>query len=168
MGGVIFLLIWAFVPYTVAADGRLEGFDFDTAQSKRELAEAFREFNLAWVWQPIMAANVEAVLEQVACEESIVLNLCDGIEERGTPGPCVVRALEAAGIRFTVRIRSSIGSRVEAGVEENVDQSGVPTPAFEELSESVSGVCARVGAHSGEARCVRGERGSFFAVEGEP
>jgi hypothetical protein len=62
------LLIWAFVPYSVR-EGRLDGFDFDTLQSKRELADAFRGLNLAWIWQPITETNLEAVIEQVAREE---------------------------------------------------------------------------------------------------
>ena len=144
MGGVI-SLIWAFVPYEVR-EGRLEGFDFDTLQSKRELAEAFREMSLAWVWQPIVATNVAGVVEQVARGESIVLNLCDGIEREGTPGPCVVRALERAGIRFTgadsefYRISTS-----KLIMKQMMTAAGVPTPPFEALPESASGVCARVG-----------------------
>ncbi len=134
-----------FVPYEVR-EGRLEGFDFDTVQSKRELAEAFRELNLAWVWQPVVASNVAEVVEQAGRGESIVLNLCDGIEDRGTPGPCVVRALECAGIRFTgadsefYRISTS-----KLIMKEMIRAAGVSTPAFEALKESVSGVCARVG-----------------------
>jgi D-alanine-D-alanine ligase len=139
------LLIWAFVPYEVR-EGRLEGFDFDTVQSKRELAEAFRELNLAWVWQPVVAGNVAEVVKQAGCCESIVLNLCDGIEDRGTPGPCVVRALENAQIRFTgadsefYRISTS-----KLIMKEMMRAAGVATPAFEALNGSVSGVCARVG-----------------------
>lgn len=139
------MLIWAFVPYQVR-EGLLDGFDFDTAQSKRELANAFRELNLAWVWQPVVATNVAQVVAQAVGEESIVLNLCDGIEDRGTPGPCVVRALERAGIRFTgadsefYRISTS-----KLIMKEMMMAAGVSTPPFEALSESVSGVCARVG-----------------------
>ncbi|HEV1286269.1 MAG TPA: hypothetical protein VNU44_13190 [Bryobacteraceae bacterium] len=144
-GGVISLLIWAFVPYEVR-EGRLEGFDFDTLQSKRELAQAFRELNLAWVWQPIVATNVAEIVKQVGCEESIVLNLCDGIEDRGTPGPCVVRALELAGIRFTGADSEFYGiSTSKLIMKEMMSAAGVPTPGFEALSESVTGVCARVG-----------------------
>jgi D-alanine-D-alanine ligase len=145
IGGVISLLIWAFVPYEVR-DGRLEGFDFDTLQSKRELAQAFRELNLAWVWQPIVAANVAEIVKQAGHGESIVLNLCDGIEEHGTPGLCVVQALELAGIPFTgadsefYRISTS-----KLIMKEMMMSAGVPTPAFEALTGSVTGVCARVG-----------------------
>ena len=139
------MLIWAFVPYQVH-EGLLDGFDFDTAQSKRELANAFRELNLAWVWQPVVATNVAEVVAQASREESIVLNLCDGIEDRGTPGPCVVQALERAGVRFTgadsefYRISTS-----KLVMKQMMAAAGVPTPPFEELSESLSGVCARVG-----------------------
>jgi D-alanine-D-alanine ligase len=139
------LLIWAFVPYELR-EGRLEGFDFDTFQTKRELAQAFRELDLAWVWQPIVATNVTEIVEQAGGEQSIVLNLCDGIERDGTPGPCVVRALELAEIPFTgadsefYRISTS-----KLIMKEMMISAGVPTPAFEALSGSVAGVCARVG-----------------------
>ena len=139
------MLIWAFVPYEVR-ERRLEGFDFDTVQSKRELAQAFRELNLAWVWQPIVATNAAGIVEQAGRGESIVLNLCDGIEDRGTPGPCVVRALELAGIPFTgadsefYKISTS-----KLMTKELLVAAGVATPACEALKESVAGVCARVG-----------------------
>lgn len=135
-------LIWAFVPFTVNA-GRLDGFDFDTSQSKREWAHAFRALNLAWIWQPIVDTNIAAIIEQVKCENSIVLNLCDGIG--GTPGECVVAALERARIRFTgadsefYRISTS-----KLIMKEMMNAAGVPTPAFEALSDSVAGICARV------------------------
>jgi D-alanine-D-alanine ligase len=141
------LLIWAFVPYTVR-DGRLDGFDYDTAQSKRELAHAFRALNLAWVWQPVVDSNLEAVIQQVARDESMVLNLCDGTEVDGTPGPCVVRALERAGIRFTGADSQFYEiSTSKLIMKEMMMAAGVPTPAFEALPRSgpVGGICARVG-----------------------
>jgi D-alanine-D-alanine ligase len=138
-------LIWAFVPYAVR-NGRLQGFDFDTLQSKRELARAFRELNLAWIWQPVVDTNIEASIEQAGRDNSIVLNLCDGIG--GTPGECVVAALERARIRFTgadsqfYRISTS-----KLIMKEMMNAAGVPTPAFEALTASgdVAGICARVG-----------------------
>jgi len=142
------LLIWAFVPYSVR-EGRLDGFDFDTLQSKRELADAFRSLNLAWIWQPITETNLEAVIEQVACEESVVLNLCDGIGNRGTPGPCVVRALERARIRFTGADSEFYEiSTSKLAMKERMKSAGVPTPGWEALRDSsgIDGICARVGA----------------------
>ena len=136
-------LIWAFVPYAVR-EGRLEGFDFDTVQTKRELAHAFRDLNLAWIWQPVVDSNIDAVIEQVRSEDSIVLNLCDGIGE--TPGECVVAALERARIRFTGA--NSAFYRISTSkliMKQMMSAAGVPTPAFEALSGSVAGVCARVG-----------------------
>jgi D-alanine-D-alanine ligase len=132
------LLIWAFVPYSVRA-GRLEGFDYDTVQTKRELAHAFRALNLAWIWQPIVDANVEAVVQQASGEESVVLNLCDGIDS------CVVRALERAGIRFTGASSEFYEiSTSKLTMKEMMRAAGVPTPPFEELA-STDGICARVG-----------------------
>lgn len=145
------LLIWAFVPYSIR-NGRLDGFDFDTVQSKYELAYAFRVLNLAWIWQPVVNENLDAVVRQVAeartREESIVLNLCDGIEGDGTPGLAVLRALEQAGIPFT-------GSKSEfyeistskLRMKKMFAAASVPTPAFEALPRSgpVEGICARVG-----------------------
>jgi D-alanine-D-alanine ligase len=138
-------LIWAFVPFAVR-DGQLNGFDFDTAQSKRELARAFRELNLAWIWQPIVDTNVESIVEQVGREESIVLNLCDGIG--GTPGPCVVKALERARIRFTgADSQFYEASTSKLIMKEMMNAAGVRTPVYEALpaSGSVAGVCARLG-----------------------
>jgi D-alanine-D-alanine ligase len=138
------LLIWAFVPYAVR-EGRLDGFDFDTAQTKRELADAFCALNLAWIWQPIVETNIEAVIEQVAGADSVVLNLCDGIEERGTPGPCVVRALERAGIPFT-----GAGSEFyeistsKLMMKELMKAAGVATPRWETV-RGIDGICGRVG-----------------------
>jgi D-alanine-D-alanine ligase len=136
-------LIWAFVPYAVR-EGRLEGFDYDTIQTKRELAGAFRALNLAWIWQPIIDTNFEAVIEQVGREDSIVLNLCDGIG--GTPGECVVRALEGAGIRFTGADSQFYEiSTSKIAMKEMMIASRVATPAFEILTAAIDGVCARVG-----------------------
>ena len=132
-------LIWAFVPFTVR-DGRLNGFDFDTLQTKRELACAFRELHLAWIWQPVVAANIDAVIEQVAGGESIVLNLCDGIGEGGTPGRCVVRALERAGIRFTGADSQFYEiSTSKLIMKEMMVAAGVPTPAFEAIPDLLTG-----------------------------
>ena len=141
------IMIWAFVPYAVR-EGRLEGFDFDTLQTKRELAHAFRELNLAWIWQPVVDSNIDAVIEQVAGDESIVLNLCDGIGGGGTPGQCVVRALERAGIRFTgADSQFYEASTSKLIMKEMMVAAGVPTPVFEAipLSGSVDGICERVG-----------------------
>jgi D-alanine-D-alanine ligase len=138
-------LIWAFVPFTVH-EGRLNGFDFDTIQSKRELAHAFRALNLPWIWQPVIDTNIDAIIDQVRREESIVLNLCDGIGNGGTPGQCVVRALERAGIRFTGADSQFYEvSTSKLMMKEMMVAAGVPTPAFEALSGSVDGICARVG-----------------------
>jgi D-alanine-D-alanine ligase len=138
-------LIWAFVPFAVR-DGQLDGFDYDTAQTKRELAQAFRALGLAWIWQPIVDSNILSVIEQVSREDSMVLNLCDGIG--GTPGPCVVRALERAGIRFTgADSQFYEASTSKLVMKEMMNAAGVRTPEFEALAEagSVDGICARVG-----------------------
>ena len=142
------MLIWAFVPYAVS-EGRLEGFDFDTLQTKRELARAFRELNLPWIWQPIVATNIDAIIEQVRREDSMVLNLCDGIGAGGTPGECVVRALERAGIRFTgADAQFYEVSTSKLLMKEMMNAAGVRTPAHEAIPAlgPVDGVCARVGA----------------------
>jgi D-alanine-D-alanine ligase len=141
------LLIWAFIPYIVR-EGRLDGFDYDTAQTKRELAHALRDLNVAWVWQPIVDSNLVAIVEQMGREESVVLNLCDGIGEQGTPGLCVVRELERARIRFTgADSRFYEVSASKMVMKEMMMAADVPTPPFEALAASgpVDGICARVG-----------------------
>jgi D-alanine-D-alanine ligase len=146
------LLIWAFIPYSIR-DGRLDGYDFDTAQSKCELAQAFQALNLAWIWQPVVDANVDEIILQVTesrkREEIIVLNLCDGIEGTGTPGPGVLRALEQAGIPFTGANSEFYEiSTSKLRMKEMLVTAGVPTPPFEALPRSgpLKGVCARIGA----------------------
>jgi D-alanine-D-alanine ligase len=145
------MMIWAFVPFRIREGipaGILDGFDFDTLQTKRELAHAFRDLNLPWIWQPIVASNLETILPQVRRDESIVLNLCDGIGEGGTPGSCVVKALEREKIRFTgADSRFFEISMSKLAMKAMMCAAGVPTPACETVARhgSVEGICARVG-----------------------
>jgi len=139
-------LIWAFVPYSVR-DGVLDGFDYDTTLTKRELACAFNELGLPWVWQPVVESNIDAVVAQTAGAESIVLNLCDGIDGKGTPGLRVVKALERAGVPFTGANSEFYEiSTSKIAMKQMMGAAGVRTPEFEELTDSIDGVCERVGA----------------------
>jgi D-alanine-D-alanine ligase len=141
------LLIWVFVPYSIR-QGLLDGYDYDTMESKRELAEAFRALNLAWMWQPIVKENLDDIIQQVSETESIVINFCDGLDGDGMPGLNVVKSLERAGIRFTGADSEFFEvSTSKLRMKKMLEGAGVPTPAFEELpaGENVHGVCARVG-----------------------
>jgi D-alanine-D-alanine ligase len=145
------LLIWVFVPYSIR-NGRLDGLDFESVQSKYELARAFRTLNLAWIWQPIVHSNLDAIVQQVTesrrHEEAVVLNLCDGLEGEGTPGPSVLHALEQAGIPFTGSNSEFFEiSTSKLRMKKMLNEASVQTPAFEPLPTTglVHGVCDRVG-----------------------
>jgi len=97
-------LIWVLIPYFIE-DGRLDGETFENEDTKTELAQAFHSLGMPWIWQPVVLANIDNVVSQIKRYRQrrpvIVFNFCDGLDSDGSPGPSVVRALEAAGIPFT-------------------------------------------------------------------
>ncbi len=97
-------MVWAFTPYLIR-DGQLIGESYDDHPTKAELAHAFHALSMPWIWQPVVADSLDAVVAQVAkyreTQEAIVLNLCDGDDVNGYPGVSVPRALEAARIPYT-------------------------------------------------------------------
>jgi D-alanine-D-alanine ligase len=144
-------MVWAFIPHRVEGE-RLMADCYDTAQTKSELAEAFLQLGLPWVWQPITSTGLPDAIEQVIqCRkrrEVLVFNFCDGAEPDGYPGDAVIDALEQAVLPFT-GARSSYyrlsTSKIE--MKERFLRAQVQTPRFAVLPAAgpVTGVCARVG-----------------------
>ncbi len=98
-------LVWAFVPFMLR-DGRVFGESYDTEQTKVELALAFHQLGLPWIWQPILRENLDEIVSQVLMSrrhrEVVVCNFCDGTDSPlDTPGISVVHALEKARVPFT-------------------------------------------------------------------
>jgi D-alanine-D-alanine ligase len=143
-------LIWALIPFWID-NGRSVNESYDTAQTKLELAMAFRHLGLPWVWQPLSLCSVPSQVAQIARfhreRPAIALNFCDGVDAQGVPGLSVVQALEAARIPFTGADSSFFEiSTSKLRMKRRFVKSGVPTACFEELPEGPpEGVCRRVG-----------------------
>jgi len=144
-------LIWAFIPY-FNDKGRLDGDTFDSETTKAELAKAFQALGLAWIWQPVVLSNIDEVVAQVVRyrqdHPAIVFNFCDGLDADGSPGPSVVRALEAAGVPFTGANSEFYEiSCSKLRMKELFVAAGVPTPPYEILTDAgpLTGVCDRIG-----------------------
>ncbi len=145
-------LIWAFIPFSME-DGCPRGDTYDNARTKSELARAFAELGLPWVWQQIVPGNMREIVSQVAEYRSqsrcIVFNFCDGVDTDGKPGLSVVRALEAEGIPFTgADSRFFEVSTSKLRMKRMFASAGLATPAFEALPDvgPVTGLCERLGA----------------------
>ncbi len=146
------MLVWAFIPYVVEAGGALNGYDFDTPQTKSELARAFQGLGLPWIWQPITAQNLQSIVQQVRerslIEPSLVCNFCDGLDGGSTPGISVIRALEAAGIPFTGAGSAFFAlSESKLAMKRIFEAKGIPTPSFDEVPPTgvPHGMCSRLG-----------------------
>jgi D-alanine-D-alanine ligase len=144
-------IVWTLVPYwieetTVTSDC------YDLARYKIELAAAFQELALPWIWQVVVVGNIESVMTQIAeCatrRPTLVLNLCDGYEDTGTPGISVVKALEAARLAFSgadTRFYETSSSKLL--MKRLFRQANVPTAVWEELPSEgpVTGLVERLG-----------------------
>jgi D-alanine-D-alanine ligase len=142
-------LIWALIPFWID-NGQSVNESYDTAQTKLELAMAFRELGIAWVWQPLSVQSVGALVAQMAAfhkdRPAIAFNFCDGVDSQGVPGLSVVKALEAAGIPFTGAGSEFFEiSTSKLRMKRMFAAAGVPTAPFEEINGSVAGLCERVG-----------------------
>lgn len=143
-------LIWALIPFWID-NGQTVNESYDTAQTKLELATAFRDLGFAWVWQPLSLQSVGPMVTQLAAfhkdRPAIAFNFCDGVDSQGVPGLSVVQALEAARIPFTGANSEFFEiSTSKLRMKRLFTAAGVPTAPFEELSEgSLKGVCERVG-----------------------
>ena len=144
-------MVWAFIPYCLE-DGRLSAQTYDNEDTKAELATAFGELGLLWVWQPILLGDFDGLIEQVRNSArnrpTVVFNFCDGVDNWGTPGISVVQSLERSGIPFTgAASRFYEISTVKMRMKGLFVHAGIETAPYEALSNSglVTGVCEKLG-----------------------
>lgn len=144
--------IWALIPYRIEG-ARLTAETYESERTKAELAATFHELGLPWVWQPVVLTAVEDLSAQITASmtrrPTVVFNLCDGVDEVGTPGVSVVKALERAGIPFTgASSRFYEISTSKVRMKTLFRERGVPTAPWEVLPRTgpVQGVCERMGA----------------------
>ena len=145
-------LIWALTPYLVR-DRKLVGESYDNEQTKIEVATAFHQLGLPWIWQPVVPDCIGEVLAQIAKSrektDAVIFNFCDGDDINGYPGLALLRALEASAIPFTgARARFYEISTSKVLIKEALLRAGVPTAPFEILPHTgaVDGICDRMGA----------------------
>jgi len=144
-------MVWAFMPYSLE-DGHLTAETYDNHQTKAELAAAFEELGLAWVWQPVLLGHIEGLVEQVRDSlkhrPTVVFNFCDGVDHWGTPGISVVQALERNSVPFTgAASRFYEISTVKVRMKELFLRAGVDTAPYAMIPNSgaVQGVCEKLG-----------------------
>jgi len=144
-------VVWALIPYGFEGD-RLSAETYDNESTKTELATAFSELGLPWVWQPVVLGSIEDITAQMAASvkrrSTLAFNFCDGLDRDGMPGLLVVKALEEAGIPFTGSDSSFYGvSTHKLCMKSLFREHGVETAPWEALPRTgpVQGVCERLG-----------------------
>ncbi len=144
-------IIWALIPYTIEGD-RLTAEAYDHELTKSELALAFSELGLPWIWQPVVLGSIPDITAQLAASmkrhPTVAFNFCDGLDRDGTPGLSVVQALEGAGVPFTGSDSRFYGiSTSKLCMKDRFREHGVETAPWEVLPRtgSVRGVCDRLG-----------------------
>lgn len=149
------LLVWVLAPLCETDDPELAWYS-DFSQGREEFARAFADLGWDWRWQDVTLRDHADVIARIAGEsrvlgrEAVVFNLCDGDERNGVPGPSVIRALEAHGIRYTgadERFYDVTTSKIT--MKRRFERAGVPTAPWEELPAGGTfprGLLARLGA----------------------
>lgn len=127
------------IPYAVR-NGQIVSPEYDTEAFKAELRDWFEPLGLTYVWRAVThdaLADVIGDLVQRAAETPIVvLNLCDGIDEAGTPGLSVVKALTAAGLPFSGANCAFYDTTTsKLATKRLLQASGVPTGKWVELND---------------------------------
>lgn len=93
--------VHVFVPYQLA-DGRAVSPYYDTDEFRAELPGWF-DASRHWEWRAITLdpCSLRSAVDSAVAEAAIVLNLCDGDEQDGYPGPTVVAGLAASGVPYS-------------------------------------------------------------------
>ena len=144
-------IVWALIPYCLE-DGRLTADTFESEATKSELAVAFNQLGLPWIWQPMVHGAIDEIVAQLALSlqrrPTLAFNFCDGLDRDGSPGLSVVSALERAGIPFT---GSDSGfyqtSTHKLRMKVLFQERGVETAPWEVVPRTgaVQGICDRLG-----------------------
>lgn len=137
-----------FIPYQ-SGEGGAQSPYYDTAEFRAELDEWFVPAR-PWVWRAVTLDpdSVSQAVGQARQAGAVVLNLCDGDELDGYPGPTVVAALEAAGLGYTGADPLFYAlSSSKLAMKRRFMAALVPTAHFIELDEEgrIAEVAAAVG-----------------------
>jgi D-alanine-D-alanine ligase len=127
-----------YIPVFIAhaeEDGRLVNPECEGPEVRAEIDGWMRALGCDWEWVAISNSNLDAEIARVRDlsrqRPTVVLNLCDGDDVNGYPGLSVVKALEAAGIRFTgARSGFYDVSTSKRTTKERLQAAGVRTTPF--------------------------------------
>jgi D-alanine-D-alanine ligase len=129
------------VPYICAfiahaeVDGQLISPEYSGPEVRAEIDGWMRALECPWEWVAISHSNLKSEVERVRelsrRRPTVVLNLCDGDDVNGYPGLSVIKALEAAGVRFT-GARSGFYdiSTSKRTTKQRLQEAGVSTTPF--------------------------------------
>ncbi|HLJ64384.1 MAG TPA: hypothetical protein VKT70_09770, partial [Stellaceae bacterium] len=92
--------ILIFVPYAREGSVLVSPY-YETPEFRADAASWMAALGSPWEWVVVTQETVDDCIARARQERVIVLNLCDGDEINGYPGPSVVAGLEAARIPFT-------------------------------------------------------------------
>ena len=147
------LKIWVLYPYLVTEDPNLQYY-YDFSQSLAEYTRVFNAAEVDWTWEKVTLKDYRELIGSIRKRSGrkipLVFNLCDGDEVNGTPGISVIRELEKNKLIFTganVHYYDITTSKIP--MKRAFDASGVRNANWEVIdgsTESVDGICARLGA----------------------
>lgn len=127
------------IPYFLQ-NGAIVSPEYDTAAFKAELREWFEPLGLAYVWRAVTHDTLQDVIGDLVQRSKetriVVLNFCDGIDEAGSPGLTVVKALTAAGLPFSGANAAFYDTTTsKLATKRLLQASGVPTGKWVEIND---------------------------------
>ncbi|MCC6754035.1 MAG: hypothetical protein IT266_08645 [Saprospiraceae bacterium] len=131
-------IVWVLYPEIKTEDPELLYY-YDFSQSYQEYQEVFAELEIPWKWQGVSMENhrevISGLAEQSLPGKAIVLNLCDGDEANGVPGPSVIAALEEQGLCYTGADETFYRNTTSKIPMKNLfERHGVPTAPWREVN----------------------------------
>lgn len=140
------------VPFTLEG-GDPSSPEYDTPEFRSELASWFEPIGLSWTWVPVTLPALPQIVADLKARAArcavIAVNLCDGFDTDGYPGPSVIDALSAAGLAYTgggPSFYRTSSSKLE--MKARFRAAGVATASWHPLTDpapDVGGIAAAVG-----------------------
>jgi D-alanine-D-alanine ligase-like ATP-grasp enzyme len=125
------------VPYAVEA-GALVSPEYDTPEFRAEISSWFEPLGLDWRWRETTLAGLDALVAELRAEAArgpvVAVNLCDGFDIDGYPGPSLIDKLVAARIPVTggqSRFYRLTCDKLE--MKARFVAAGLPTAAYHEI-----------------------------------
>ncbi len=128
------------IPYMIE-DGKAVSPEYDLPGFHAELKDWFGPLDLKFVWTQVTIPAIDTIVATLVQRNKetpiVVMNLCDGSEEDGYPGPSMVTALTRSGLPFSGA--STVFYNVTTGklsTKRLLQASGVSTADFVVIEET--------------------------------